>query len=62
MRRPARLVEGRGRIQLANNEVYEGEFKANKSDGRGTYLYADGKVESCFYKGVDRLGESVGVG
>ena len=30
-----------------------------KSDGRGTFLYADGKMESCFYQGVDRLGEGV---
>ena len=38
---------------------YEGEWKADKQEGRGTYRHADGAVDVSFYKAGDPVGEGV---
>ena len=38
----------RGKERCASGNVYDGEFKADKKEGRGTYRWADGAVEVDF--------------
>ena len=47
-------------MRSANGNVYEGEFKAGKPEGRGIYRLADGDVVSSFYKQGAPVGEGVG--
>ena len=42
-----------------SGDVYEGEYKAGKREGRGTYRHADGAVDVSFYKAGDPVGEGV---
>ena len=42
-----------------SGNVYEGEYKADKQEGRGTYRYADGSVEVGCCKGDKLVGEGV---
>ena len=51
-------AEGRGVVRLDNGNVYDGEWKADKREGRGVYR-ADGIVLSVFYKQNDPVGEGV---
>ena len=39
--------------------MHEGEYKADKKEGRGVYRYASGEVESGFYKQDAPVGEGV---
>lgn len=35
-------IEGYGMIKNPNGERYEGDWKNNKADGHGTYVFTDG--------------------
>ena len=35
-------LEGWGRVIYVNGELYEGQFKNNKRDGYGRFIYNDG--------------------
>ena len=39
--------------------MYEGEWKADKKEGRGTYRYADGRIAVGFYMAGADVGEGV---
>ena len=49
----------RGIERYADGDVYEGEFKAGKKEGQGTFLYASGNIEVAFYKAGTAVGEGV---
>ena len=36
-------MNGRGTYKFANGDVYVGEFRDNKRNGKGTLSYADGR-------------------
>jgi hypothetical protein len=38
-------MDGRGTYHFANGNVYEGEYRADKKEGRGAFKYADGDIE-----------------
>lgn len=40
-------MEGKGKLILSNQSIYEGEFRNGKKNGFGTYTWPDGKQ----YKG-----------
>jgi hypothetical protein len=37
-------MEGMGKLELKNGDVYEGEFANGKMEGRGVYTFANGIV------------------
>ena len=46
-------------INLYYGEVYQGQWKGGNIEGRGTYRYANGRVEVGFYKAGKDVGEGV---
>ena len=51
---------GARRYRFADGDVYDGEWKAGKYEGRGVTRYADGTVDSCLYKPGTWSREGVG--
>ena len=46
-------------MRYANGNVYEGEYKADKMEGSGTYRYTNGLVKVGFFKAGKDVGEGV---
>lgn len=58
-RHRGRQEAGRGRFTWADDgDVYEGEFKADKREGRGKFTFASGNV----YEGEWKAGKKEGRG
>lgn len=36
-------MEGKGKLILSNQSIYEGKFRNGKKNGYGTYTWPDGK-------------------
>ena len=43
-------------MPVGTGDVYEGEWKADKYEGRGTYRYKDGDVYEGEWKAVSMMG------
>jgi hypothetical protein len=41
------LFHGKGRIQHANGDIYHGEWKEGKANGKGFYLSKNARDEPC---------------
>ena len=35
-------MHGKGRLVHADGDIYDGEWKADKANGRGTYIHVNG--------------------
>ena len=49
-------MEGKGTFKFKNGNIYEGEWKNDKSHGTGTYKFKNGNVYTGEFKGGKRDG------
>jgi len=43
-------MEGKGTLTFPDKSFYEGDFKADKMDGKGVFVAADGKKTAGTFK------------
>ena len=53
------MREGKGVQLFANGDLYNGDWKDDKMQGKGGYYFM---LENCFYKGEFKQGELTGRG
>jgi hypothetical protein len=49
---------GYGVYEYANGDIYEGDFKDNKKDGKGTFTFANGRKYEGHWKNDERHGKA----
>ena len=50
-------MDGFGIYRMADGDAYEGQWKANKKDGTGTYHYASGRADVTRHEADANVGE-----
>jgi hypothetical protein len=51
------LPEGNGVYRFANGDVFEGEFKAGKRNGKGVYTCASGTKQTGVFENSEMIEE-----
>lgn len=51
------MKHGKGKLTLANGDVYEGNYENSKKSGIGKYTYANGDVYEGYFQNGVRYGK-----